>query len=211
MTEEVNVEDNKTEPKKGSRAPLVWLFLLSAVPYLLATIYYQYRDELPGGGTSNYGHLVQPVVNITGVTFKDLDGNETKIEELQRKWVMLYVVKGECDEVCQKNIYYMTQVRKGMAEDRYRIKRVVLLDNDNSAKIELPNIVEHYKSLLISRMDKKSQALFYTKLNEGVKEVFGRILLIDPFGNLMMEYDVLPDPKKINKDVRRLLNLSRVG
>jgi len=212
MSEEARVESTNTnqKPKKGSRAPLIWLLILSAGPYLLATIYYQYRDVF-GGSTSNYGQLVQPVVNITGVTFNGLDGNDTKIEELQRKWLMLYIVKGECDETCQKNIYYMRQVRKGMAEDRYRVKRIVLLDNKDSASIELANLREYYKNLFITRMNKDSQDLFYSTLHKGVQEIYGRTMLIDPFGNLMMEYEPLPDPKKMNKDLRRLLDLSRVG
>jgi cytochrome oxidase Cu insertion factor (SCO1/SenC/PrrC family) len=40
---------------------------------------------------------------------------------------------------------------------------------------------------------------------------FRKIMLIDPMGNFMMEYDSQPDPELVLKDVKRLLTISRIG
>jgi len=46
-------------------------------------------------------------------------------------------------------------------------------------------------------------------LGSGVQE--GQILLMDPLGNLMMQYKSGFDPYEIKRDLKKLLRISQIG
>ncbi len=197
--------------KKGSYAPLWILLALSALPYLAGTLYYKYRDELPQTRTSNYGTLVQPAREIKDVQLQLSDGSDKAFAEYQKKWLMLYILDDNCDEDCLKNIYYMRQVRKAMAQERFRINRLLILDSAMTDKNQLEKIKESYPGMDIATVSAETKQHFYSTIQQGSGSIFKKIMLVDPFGNYMMEYLQLPDPEKVLKDIKRLLSISRIG
>ncbi|RRQ22116.1 hypothetical protein [Thiohalobacter thiocyanaticus] len=85
-----------------------------------------------------------------------------------------------------------------------RVQRLLLL-----AEPAAPDWVReaqgHYPGLLIARPAQAGAAAL---------EPFpaaGRVYLIDPLGQLMMEYPLQADPKGMIKDLERLLRISYVG
>ncbi len=197
--------------KKNSYKPLWILLALSAFPYLAGTLYYQFKDDLPQTKMSNYGTLVEPAREIRDVQLHLSDGSEKPFTDYQKKWLMVYVLDDECSEDCLKNIYYMRQVRKAMAQERFRINRLMILDNQNIDKEQLEKIKNSYPGMDIATVSTETKPHFYSTIQQGSGSVFKKIMLIDPFGNYMMEYTQEPDPEKVLKDVKRLLSISRIG
>ncbi len=197
--------------KRGSYAPLWILMALSALPYIAGTLYFQYRDALPHGETLNYGALIEPARELKDVTLSMKDGTSREISEYQNKWLMLYIQDGECTEDCLKNLYYMRQVRKAMANDRFRINRIMLVENQDFNSDLYKKINENYPAMDIAEVKGSSKESLYSTIGQDSGNIYRKIMLIDPFGNYMMEYTQQPDPEKILKDVQRLLSVSRIG
>ncbi len=187
------------------------MLALCAFPYLAGTLYYQFKDDLPQTKMSNYGTLVEPAREIRDVQLHLSDGSEKPFTDYQKKWLMVYVLDDECSEDCLKNIYYMRQVRKAMAQERFRINRLMILDNQNIDKEQLEKIKNSYPGMDIATVSTETKPHFYSTIQQGSGSVFKKIMLIDPFGNYMMEYTQEPDPEKVLKDVKRLLSISRIG
>lgn len=197
--------------KKGSYAPLWILLALSAFPYIAGTLYFQFRDNLPQGQTSNYGELVQPARELPDAELMQADGTQTRFSDYRKKWLMLYVLDGSCEEDCRKNLYYMRQIRKAMAEDRFRINRLLLVERPGGIDAELVQLLSDYPGVDIATLGASSKPSFYAKVRDKAQNNFGKILLIDPMGNYMMKYDSQPDPEKVLKDIKKLLSISRIG
>jgi len=197
--------------KKTSYAPLWILIALSALPYIAGTLYYQYKDELPQVKTTNYGKLVEPARELRDVKLMLTDGTEKDISDYRKKWLMLYVLDGACSEDCKKNLYFMRQIRKAMAQERFRISRLVVLDNKDLLTEDMNNTIKAYPGINFATLNQASKQRFYSTIQSDSGNIFRKIMLIDPFGNYMMEYTQDPEPEKVLKDVKRLLSVSRIG
>ena len=203
MTEEV---------KRGSYKPLWWLIALCAFPYIGGTLYYQYHGMFGQGETTNHGTLVSPVRELSGVELTMLDGSQKPIEDFRRKWVMLYLLDGPCAEDCQKNLYFMRQVRKAMGQDRFRISRLLILDSPAQYAGSLEAFLQDYPGMEVATVQggDRSRLAQILATPDGAQTA-RKIMLVDPLGNYMMRYPEEPDPKLFLKDVKRLLSVSRIG
>lgn len=200
------------EVRRGSYKPLWFLIALCAFPYLAGTLYYQFKDALPGGGTTNYGTLVEPVREIDGIKLNMADGSERSFNDLRKKWIMLYVLDGSCDEQCQKDLYFTRQVRKAVADDRFRITRLMLLDNANQLHdSSIEAVIQAHPDLELATVYSGHRSRLWEILRGVSGKVPNKIMLVDPLGNFMMEYPADSDPESILKDVKRLLAVSRIG
>jgi hypothetical protein len=197
--------------KKTSYMPLWILIALCGFPYIGGTLYYQYQDRLPQAGTTNYGKLISPVKELKNINLTMLDGSEKPITDYRKKWLMVYILDGGCSEDCQKNLYFMRQIRRAMAEDRYRINRLLVLDKQSLLTTDLQAFLQDYEGMDVATINNESKTDFYSILQDASGKTFRKIMLIDPMGNFMMEYDSQPDPELVLKDVKRLLTISRIG
>ncbi len=197
--------------KKTSYMPLWILIALCGFPYIGGTLYYQYQDRLPQAGTTNYGELISPVKELKNINLTMLDGSEKTVTDYRKKWLMVYVLDGDCGEDCQKNLYFMRQIRRAMAEDRYRINRLLVLDKQEFFTTDLQAFLKDYEGMDVATVNNESKTDFYSILQDASGKTFRKIMLIDPMGNFMMEYDSQPDPELVLKDVKRLLTISRIG
>ena len=199
------------QAKKTSYMPLWILIALCGFPYIVGTLYYQYQDVLPQTGTTNYGSLVDPVREVGDIALTMQDGSAGSISEYRKKWLMLYVLEGACAEDCQKNIYFMRQIRKAMAGERFRINRLLVLDKKELLTQEFRQFMNEYEGMDIATVNESSRAHFLNVMQDDTGSIYNRIMLIDPMGNYMMEYDPQPDPELVLKDIKRLLTISRIG
>ncbi len=197
--------------KKNSYAPLWILIAVCAFPYVLGTLYFNFKDELPDMKTNNYGHLIQPVRVLPEMNFQLVDGGIKTNSDYGKKWLMIYVIDKPCAERCRQDLYFMRQLRKAMAKDRYRINRLLLLENENLMDEALKNIVQDHPGLDIALLSENEKQGFYSTAALDSGNIYEKIMLIDPFGNYMMEFPRQPDPKKMLDDIKRLLSVSRVG
>ena len=198
--------------KRGSYKPLYWLIALCAFPYIAGTLWYQYRDVLPAGDTTNYGQLVEPVREIANVELTLADGSHKALADFHKKWLMLYILDGQCTEDCLKNVYYMRQIRKAMAQDRFRIRRLMIVEQASLQSEDMQRLAAKYPDLFVVTLSPEQRQRLNASLQGGPADnIYRKIMLIDPLGNYMMHYPQEPEPEKVLKDIKRLLKVSRVG
>jgi hypothetical protein len=169
------------------RVTLLLVALACAAPVVLATLAY-YLDWAPGG-TGNYGELIPP---------RPLSG--APLEKLKGKWVLVSFDAAACDAYCEKKLYFMRQTRRAQGKEQLRIERAWLLTDAGQPRAELLQAIEGTHVA-------PGGAL--AKAFPGAPA--DHIYLVDPLGNLMLRFPRDPDPKKIIKDLNRLLKYSRIG
>lgn len=196
--------------RRTSYAPLWILVAVTFLPVIAAWLYYTFYDYMPHLKTSNYGQLVSPVRPVQSFDLVSLDGQPYSANALQGKWTLLTVGASDCAEQCQKNIYVMRQVRLATDRERGRIQRLFILD-DRRQLDEFLTRLDGYEGMAVATGSRRALDNFYAILDTGSGQVMDRIFIIDPLGNYMMEYPVGMDPELILKDLKRLLEVSKIG
>ena len=189
---------NESAPKTNRRTLILLLVLLCA-PVIASYLLY-FWEVRPA--SINYGELLK-VKPMVGTGLNQLDNTIFRIRQLRGKWVLLTVDSGKCDEQCQKKLYYMRQVRLVQNKEMNRVERVWLIDDGEAPD---PKILNEYKnSWFIGAKDSEILGSIPAELSQ-----HDHIYLIDPMGNLMMRFPKNPDPAKMVKDLKRLLQVSQM-
>jgi hypothetical protein len=158
----------------------------------VAAGYLAYSWWTPEQG-SNYGELLPPHAL-----------EDATIAALKGKWVLVQFDSGACDVYCEQKHYYMRQVRRAQGKDQLRVERLWLVTDRAAPR----------KDLL--------DAISGTRIEQGVSrrladqfavpgEAVNHIYVVDPLGNLMMRFPRDPDPRRMIKDLQRLLKASQIG
>ncbi len=187
----------ETRARRG-RLIVAAIFAVSAMPLVAALIAYHF---FPPAGRTNYGELIEPRP-MPGVTLARLDGGPFTLADLKGKWVMLQADAGACGAHCQEKLYHMRQVRLAQGKNMDRIERVwLLLDAGRPA----PELAPLHQGAVVARAD---PVLLAALPGADVRD---HVYLLDPLGNLILRFPKRADPKRMIKDLERLLKYSGVG
>ena len=196
------------ENYKKNRRTLIIIFALSIIPFAFA--WYLAATVSWSGKSTNKGQLITPAVPTARNEFKGFDDFSTKnIKEIRGHWILINVLTDkECSEVCQQAIHKTKQLRLMMSKELTRIRRLVLIfsevDKERATQwwkddlrllriIPAPSLIE--KLITIRKAD----------IPEGM------LFLMDPLGNLMMQYEQDFDPYDVKSDLKKLLRISQIG
>ena len=175
----------------------MWLLLaVCAAPIVASYIaYYVWQPD----GHVNYGELLdlRPMPD-SGLT--DLDGGAFTLTNMRGAWVLLVADSANCDERCRTNLVYLRQVRLAQGKQSERIQRVWLLTDGGKPPAEL--VAEHPGLHVVRARESEALRLITSK-------AVGQIHVVDPLGNLMMRFPNSPDPRRMLKDIGRLLRHSK--
>jgi cytochrome oxidase Cu insertion factor (SCO1/SenC/PrrC family) len=186
---------------RASRWPLYWVAVVAFAPFVLAYLtFYFWAPE----GRMNYGELIAPARPLPDPALTLADGQPFRFGTLQGKWVLMLVNPGACDEVCQRGLYHIRQVRRAQGKNMDRIERVWLISDD--APLD-PALVRAFEGTYFVRAA-GSEILREPALG-GDRP--GHLYLLDPLGNLVLRFPHDADPKGMLRDIVRLLKVSRVG
>jgi cytochrome oxidase Cu insertion factor (SCO1/SenC/PrrC family) len=152
---------------------------------------------------ANYGELIE-AHPLPGFELRRLDGTLFRLSQLRGKWLLLRIDSGACTEACRANLFNMRQVRLAQGKDAERIESVWLLTD---ASVPDAALLGDFAGMHVVRVPGN------TILTEfpGARDPGGHIYVIDPLGNLMLRFPVDPDPRRMVKDLARLLRASRIG
>lgn len=199
--------------KPRSMKPLLWVLLLSIAPVIAAFIVY-FNPALQPGGATNYGTLVdpqRPMPSAQDLTVTTLDGQPFDLASLKGQWLLVTADQGACPESCAKKLFVLRNTHAMTGKNVKRINRVWFVTDD----ADVPEkVLTAYEGTIMLRADpgQLSQFLAGQSLPEDAPEgLLEPIWIIDPLGNLMMQYPLEPDPLKVRKDLGRLLHNSRIG
>jgi len=177
---------------------LLGIFAVCAFPLVAALVAY---FLLPPSARTNYGELIEPK-QLPPLRLERLDGRALTLADFKGKWVMLQVDEADCGRACQTKLFNMRQSRLAQGDNADRIERVWLVAGKGAPPPELARL---YEGAIVARtVPEFAAALPGT-------EVRDYIYVIDPRGNLMLRFPRDADPKRMIKDLQRLLKYSSIG
>ena len=181
------------KPDRRGRVQLLLLALVFFGPLVVAIALYF------GGGMKdaqvNYGTLIEPPIILEAKQHFDLG--------VRGRWTLLYVGRQTCDEECQNALVDIRQIRLATGREIDRIERMVWTEVPLGSTI----LDEHPGLVALTPTSETATALERALLQLDA----GHIYIIDPIGNIILEYTTNPDRNAFLKDLRKLLKLSRIG
>jgi cytochrome oxidase Cu insertion factor (SCO1/SenC/PrrC family) len=185
--------------KLSPKLTLALLALVCALPVAASYLTYYLW---PPGQQMNYGELVSPTP-LPKAAVTPIGGFPYDPASLEGRWVLVYAGPADCDRACAEALYFMRQVRTAQGKEMERIKRLWLVTD---AGVPPASILEGQQGLEVARTD----PAWLARLTAGGSGV-GSIHLMDPLGLVMLRYPLGPEPKRMIKDLERLLKYSRIG
>ena len=94
--------DNENSNKKN-KIIIIVIVLVFVAPSIMSWYVFNHTDFLESRGTSNYGKIITPPVQLENFSLIDpLDAQRT--DTLHGKWSMIYGAES-CDDMCMQNVY----------------------------------------------------------------------------------------------------------
>lgn len=206
MEAKVDLEPTAEGANKRGRGRWMLLLVLLVCAAPLIASYFTYYVVKPEK-RNNYGTLIdQRAHPVPAMATTTLDGRSTPLQQFKGKWVMLMTGSGSCSEECRKQLFAMRQLRLMQGKEMDRIERVWLI-TDREPLDTL--IIREFDGTHMLRAD---AAIVKTWLPADAGTTSDQhIYLIDPLGHLMMRFPANPEPRKVYKDIYKLLKASAVG
>jgi cytochrome c oxidase subunit II-like protein len=151
----------------------------------------------------NYGELI-PARALIDPPLRHMDQRAFRLSELKGKWILLQLDEADCAAACKAKLYNMRQVRLAQGREMERVERVWLILDEAPLETQL---MREYEGTRLLRAT-GSPLLGEFPPSGGVRD---HIYLIDPLGKLMLRFPEGADPRKMHKDLARLLRASRIG
>jgi len=200
-------------PRRSIR-PLVAVLLISLAPVVAAVLVYFNPDWRPEG-SSNYGTLVDPQRHIPDareLPLTTLDGQPFDLASLQGQWVLVAADGAACPESCARKLFILRNIHASQGKNVERVTRVWFITDDAAVP---DKVIEAYQGTIMLRADPRLLARFLAPAETGpaalAPGLTGPMWVIDPLGNLMMQFPPDADPLKVRKDIGKLIYNSRIG
>lgn len=196
------------QQQKKNRLLILIIFGMTIIPFLIAWGFRENPELLKG--RTNKGQLITPIVTTERSDFTGFDQfTRDNMAELPGHWLMMTVIPaGECKQVCLDAIYKTKQIQLMLNKELTRTRRVVLVLKDVAAETAAPWWRDDTRLLRV-----KPSVGIVSKLTEirqgNVPE--GMLFIMDPLGNLMMQYEPGFDPYEVKNDLMHLLRISQIG
>lgn len=193
---------------RRNRILIVGIFAMSIIPVIIAWAIFLNPNLL--GGKTNLGQLIIPPVPIERNELLGIDQfSKANMKELPGHWIIINLIPTqECAANCQDAIYKTRQLRLMLNKELTRTRRLVIL---------LANIDAEVAKTFWGTDDRLLRAAPSEDLLNKLMEIRkgevpdGMLLIMDPRGNLMMQYDPGFDPYDVKKDLKKLLRISQIG
>lgn len=200
-------EPTPEQARKGRRVAFL-LFALGFGPMILATIMY-YTGWLNPAGHTNEGTLIEPALPVADLHLETLSGEpfaeRFNAGEAEPQWQLL-VAAGACESRCEELLYLARQANIALGKNANRVSRAAVLGSiTGDLAARWPTEYRLMERLVPATGETPA---WPTGVNP---EKEPRILLIDPFGNVMMHYGPENSGKDLLEDLKHLLKLSLVG
>lgn len=197
--------------RKQNQRTIILLVVAFLLPVVSAYIVFKNMDH--GIQTRNNGALVVPARPLDKIKLTTADHSAFTIEQLRGNWHLVYIGQGPCDQPCLDSLSKMHQTRLAQGKDMSRVRLLYIAADMPPAGVA-EKLGKDYAHLSVITGDKAAMddvvKLFQT---EGTPAVMAghRIYMIDPLGNLMMQYSREVRLIGVIKDLEHLLKISQIG
>ncbi|MFC5299849.1 hypothetical protein [Azospira restricta] len=146
--------------------------------------------------TSNHGELVQPLRPLPLAAL-----GADAATAVAGKWLLLVAGDAPCEAACVALAEQTRAIQVSLNRDMGRLRRIVLVDATTPALVALQ---AKQPDLLLAA----PPPAWRTALAAGARH---RLFVVDPAGNLMMQYAPEAEAKGVRADLERLLKYSWIG
>lgn len=205
---------NSVVSKPRSKTPMVLIFLLSLAPVLAAVLVYfnpQWRPE----GSVNYGQLVEPqrpMPVAADLQLTTLDGKPFDLNSLKGKWLLVAADGAACPDSCARKLFILRNSHASQGKNVERLARVWFITDDAPVP---EKVLEAYKGTTMVRVKPEQLQKYLTtvgvKASTASEALAEPMWIIDPNGNLILQYPTDAEPEKVRKDISKLVYNSRIG
>jgi len=176
------------------------MLALTVAPVAGSYLVYQFW---PPEQTVNYGELID-ARRLPDATLAMADGGEFRVSAWRGKWVLLMIDSAACDAYCGKKLYFMRQVRLAQGKEMDRVERAFLITD--KWPIAAEKLAPYGGTWLL-----RAGGMEFLENFPAAGPRAAHIYLVDPLGNVILRYPRDPDPRRMIKDLQRLLKVSRIG
>ena len=190
--------------KQNSGRIIASLIFLTPIIVLLSSSAMFYSGYTPEG-TVNKGTLMPEPIQLSELRM-DINSGPLK-DEFPGKWSIVQFVSGDCQDKCWDTLYSSRQINIRLAKDSDRVVRYLInVDESNLSNTSLEMIKNEYPLLNIGKIDSASLPSVITeKLQESP------YILFDPLGNGILIYDSTLPSGELLKDLKKVLQNSKIG
>lgn len=200
--------------KPRSVKPLIFIFLLSLAPVIAALVVY-FNPQLRPAGSVVYGTLVEPqhpMPPAQELELTTLDGQPFDLNTLKGKWVLASADVAECPESCALKLFILRNSHASQGKEVERLTRVWFILDEG----EVPaKVLEAYKGTIMLRVSNPEQLSRFAPIaagaTPGLSALAQPMWIIDPLGNLILQYGEGADPLKVRDEITKLLKNSSIG
>lgn len=200
---------NKQEPSlRGKRRTLLIMVSVFALPYALAWLLYL-KPEILDLGTRNNGTLILPAIGADAYQLIDADGAVYQSGEDNDKWMLMTFGSADCEDICQKNLFTLQQLRRMLGVDRKRLSRAYVLleataDDTGETTASVNEQLSRFEGTTLFSLQSDSVQSLEQSLELDAGTLVEQLLLADPEGNLVLYFPREMDPREIIEDIQVL-------
>ena len=202
-------------PPKRKMWPLYAILLMSLAPVVAALLAYfapqfGFRPE----GHTNYGRLLdpqRPVPPAQALPLTTLDAKAFDLASLKGQWILVTADQAACPESCVRKLFILRNSHASQGKNVERLSRVWFITDGDTVP---QTVLDAYQGTHMLRGDKAALESFLTADHapaQRAEALHGHMWIIDPLGNLMMEFPRDADPIEVRDDIIKLLKNSRIG
>lgn len=194
-----------TAPRSGGRSlwPLWALLVIFALPAAAAWFFYLNPEYLPKSRV-NRGELLEPPRPWPGeLRLVAPDGVAFDAAAFRHRWTLVVPSRLPCAEACQRRLVELRQIRRALGEGSTVVERLAVFVGEGPVELDA-SLAGTDVVRASPEDDARLQALF----GPG-PDIWERIYVVDPFGNVMMRYAADAPPKDVLKDMERLFKASK--
>lgn len=201
----VPAPDLVADRRRTARGRLKMLLVLLVCASPVIASYFTYFVVRPEG-RSNYGELVSPPRPLPALLLRTLDGQSVAASSLRGQWLLVAVGPGACDQACEERLFMQRQLREMLGRERDRLDKVWLVTDDAAVAPALRQALEASPAMTVLRADRSALAGWLFPAPGQALE--NHLYLVDPMGQWMLRVPVQPEPKRVQRDLERVLRAS---
>lgn len=201
--------------KQHCQSLIASLLLLSfIIPVSIAWFVY-YREDNFNLTTTNQGTLIQPPISWDTLKFTRQNGKIITSQALGRSWKLLYL-STDCSDACEEELLKLRQIRLAFGKDMPRISSILVTLADKPT-LDHSTLLSRFPDLTHLWINRQSYLALTQLLEQPLPSesedtrLPSGLFLVDPLGNIMMNYGTNIRPKAIYKDLHHLLRASQIG
>ena len=198
------------------RIPALGLMLVFFAPVVISYILLQ-TGWYQNMGTSNRGSFFTSPLDFKQLPLEQKSGQFSE-DQLNENWWFAYILPEKCETACEQRLLQIRQSIQALGPEQHRVKPLILrTSHQNHAALE-HWMKEETKAEIVHVDQKKLDAFLEKESLKNSLEFTKDLIIIDPMGLGMLHYapveeatTAIQQAKKLVKDVKHLLKVSRIG